>query len=205
MNTVNGRITAQPGRRLFVALLFLPFNFSQEVRPAASLPLLLGVFVCDEGRDLLSCLSVWAGLRVCSPHPLLPRCLSACLAEPPLEPALLRLQKPRLHILRACQPVRAFPLVGRTHCHTATLSLLAKFLYRFALLSSSLLFSLIFSLCLFHSSLLCWQPTLSSCPGFLRGFVTFIIVIVVHRAACRHTTKHTCRSPTRLFSWFWSL
>lgn len=40
----------------------------------------------DEGRDLLSCLIVWAGFRVCSPlptAPLLPACLSACLAAPP--------------------------------------------------------------------------------------------------------------------------
>lgn len=188
VNTVNGRITAQPGRRLSVAVLFLPFNCSQSVRRAPSL--WFSVFVCDEGRDLLSCLSVWAGLGACClTHSSLAACQpvwQSCLTTP----ALPRLQKARLQILRACQPVRAFPLVGRAHCHTATLSLLAKFLSRFALLSSCLPFSLIFSLCLFHSSLPCWQHTLSSCPGCLRGFFTFIILIVC-ALSCLHAHHET--------------
>lgn len=55
----------------------------QPESQASSLPLVHRIFVCDEGRDLLSCLSVWAGCRVCSPHPLLPHSLSACLAALP--------------------------------------------------------------------------------------------------------------------------
>lgn len=46
------------------------------------LPLSPYLSVSDEGRDLLSCLTVWAGLRVCSPSPLL------VLLPPSLPPSL---------------------------------------------------------------------------------------------------------------------
>lgn len=109
------------------------------------------ISVSDEGRDLLSCLTVWAGLRVCSPSPLLPTSPSSLFASQPVwqcypTTPVPRLQKPCLQLLRGCQPVRAFPLVGRTHCHTATLSLLAKFLSCFALLSFLLFFFYFFFL-----------------------------------------------------------
>lgn len=171
---------------------FSSFQWQPESQ-TSTLPLVRSIFVCDEGRicqaacqcglasgfarlthsSLIACQPVW----------------QSCLTTP----VLLRLQKPRLQILRACQPARAFPLVGRTRCHTATLSLLAKFLSRFALLSSILPFSLIFSLCLFHSSFLCWQHTPSSCPGSLKGFFTFIILVVCERS-CMHTQLNTLLS-----------
>lgn len=96
----------------------------------------------------MSCLTVQAGLRVCSPSP--PPPLPSLLACRPVwqcypTTPVPRLQKPCLQLLRECQPVRAFPLVGRTHCHTATLSLLAKFLSCFALLSFFLFFLFSFS------------------------------------------------------------
>lgn len=77
------------------------------------------------------------------PHPPLPPSFSACRPVWQCSPStpVPRLQNPRLQLLRECQPVRAFPLVGRTHCHTATLSWLAKFLSCFALLSFFLFFS----------------------------------------------------------------
>lgn len=86
---------------------------------------------------------MWAGFRVCSPFPTAPPASLPAFRpvwqRRPTTPAP-RLQKPCLQLLRECQPVRAFPLVGRTHCHTATLSLLAKFLSCFALLSFYLFF-----------------------------------------------------------------
>lgn len=73
---------------------------------------------------------------------LYPSSLSPCLSSWQCSPTtpVPRLQKPRLQLLRECQPAQAFPLVGRTHCHTATLSLLAKFLSCFALSSFFLFF-----------------------------------------------------------------
>lgn len=108
-----------------------------------SVSFIISLCFFDESRDLLSCLTVWAGLRVCSPSP--PPPLPSLLACRPVwqcypTTPVPRLQKPCLQLLRECQPVRAFPLVGRTHCHTATLSLLAKFLSCFALLSFFLFF-----------------------------------------------------------------
>lgn len=77
---------------------------------------------------------MWAGLRVHSLPARWP--VWQCHPTTPVP----RLQKPRLQLLRECQPVRAFPLVGRTHCHTAMLSLPAKFLSCFALCLSSSFF-----------------------------------------------------------------
>lgn len=53
---------------------------------------------------------------------------------------VLRLQKTLFADSESEPACPAFPLVGRTHCHTATLSLLAKFLSCFALLSFFLSF-----------------------------------------------------------------
>lgn len=104
-----------------------------------------------------------------TPPCFLPACQASWQCSPTTP--VPRLQKPRLQLLRACQPAQAFPLVGRTRCHTATLSLHAKFLSCFALSSFFLFFFLIFALCLFHGTFLCWQPfcifILHSCPGFL--------------------------------------
>lgn len=128
------------------ALLCLPRHLEPRSQTFSS-SLFHHISVSDEGRDLLSCLTVWAGLRVCSPSPLLPTSPSSFFASQPVwqcypTTPVPRLQKPCLQLLRGCQPVRAFPLVGRTHCHTATLSLLAKFLSCFALLSFLLFFFL---------------------------------------------------------------
>lgn len=124
---------------------FLFPSFAAKKSDIFLLPLSPYLSVSDEGRDLLSCLTVSAGLRDCSPpSPPLPPSLPACRPVWQCHPTtpVPRLQKPRLQLLRECQPVRAFPLVGRrTHCHTATLSLLAKFLSCFALLSFFLFFS----------------------------------------------------------------
>lgn len=94
------------------------------------------------------CWAAWqcglaSGFARLHPSSSLPPSLRACRPVWQCYPTtpVPRLQKPRLQLLRECQPVRAFPLVGRTHCHTATLSLLAKFLSCFALLSFFLFFS----------------------------------------------------------------
>lgn len=125
-------------------------------------------------------LTVWAGLGVLlpfpSPPPPPPACqpvwqssphhTSAQATNPPPPPLGLLL-------VRECQPVRAFPLVGRTHRHTAPLSLLAKFLSCFVFLPSSPSPPHFLTLASFMP-----PPPLSpsagsalfvSCPGFLNG------------------------------------
>lgn len=122
----------------FQAVTFLFLSFAAKMSDIFFHPLSLS----DEGSDLLSCLTVWAGLRVCSPLPILVPSLFPCQAgwQCSFTTPVPRLQKPCLQLLRECQAAWAFPLVGRTHCHTATLSLLAKFLSCFALLSFFLFF-----------------------------------------------------------------
>lgn len=102
------------------------------------------VFVSGGSGDLPRCLIMWAGLRVFWPSPPTTTFLLFGLIGRATTPAL-RLQKPCLQLLRKCQPVRVFPLVGRTHRHTAVLSLLANFLSNFALLSFSFFFTFHFS------------------------------------------------------------
>lgn len=160
------------------------------------LSLYLSVFF-DESRDLLSCLTVWACLRVCSPSPPPPLpSLLACRPVWQCYPAtpVPRLQKPCLQLLRECQPVRAFPLVGRTHCHTATLSLLAKFLSCFALLSFFLFFLFSFShsasfMALFSAGntlFVSSHCTLVQVPSMAPFFPSSLFVILVdfHELSC---------------------
>lgn len=73
-------------------------------------------FACLYSSSLPPCRSGWQ----CSPTTPVPR-----------------LQKPSLQFLRECQLARAFPLLGRTHRHTAMLLFLAKFLSCFAFFLSS--------------------------------------------------------------------
>lgn len=108
---------------------------------------------------------------------------------------------------------RAFPLVGRTHCHTATLSLLAKFLSCFALLSFFLFFLFSFSHSasfmalfsagntLFVSSHCTLVQVPSMAPFFPSSF--FVILVDFHELSCHfllfshwpathtHTHPHT--------------
>lgn len=147
---MSSKFTQFSGCYLSLLLSCLPRHLEPRSQTFSS-SLFHHISVSDEGRDLLSCLTVWAGLRVCSPSPLLPTSPSSLFASQPVwqcypTTPVPRLQKPCLQLLRGCQPVRAFPLVGRTHCHTATLSLLAKFLSCFALLSFLLFFFYFFFL-----------------------------------------------------------
>lgn len=196
------------------APLYLLVICSQQI-VLLFLSLYLSVFF-DESRDLLSCLTVWACLRVCSPSPPPPLpSLLACRPVWQCYPAtpVPRLQKPCLQLLRECQPVRAFPLVGRTHCHTATLSLLAKFLSCFALLSFFLFFLFSFSHSasfmdlfsagntLFVSSHCTLVQVPSMAPFFPSSF--FVILVDFHELSCHfllfshwpathtHTHPHT--------------
>lgn len=147
------------------------------------LSLYLSVFF-DESRDLLSCLTVWACLRVCSPSPPPPLpSLLACRPVWQCYPAtpVPRLQKPCLQLLRECQPVPGIPTSRENslpHCY-ALIACQVPFLFC-SLVFLPLFSFFIFSLCLFHGSFLCWQHplcvfTLHSCPGPLNGpFISFL-------------------------------
>lgn len=68
----------------YLSMLFFLFE-SANMSETSLLPLSPGLSVSDEGRDLLSYLTVWAILRVFSPTlpPSFSPCLLACLAVPP--------------------------------------------------------------------------------------------------------------------------
>lgn len=132
------------------------------------------------------------------PPPSLPPSLLAC--QPvwqscPTTP-VLRLQKPRLQLLRECQPVRAFPLVGRTHCHTATLSLVAKFLSCFALLSFFLLFPSFSHSASFIALFSAGNTLFVSCPGSLNSL--FISLLFLFRLIFMNSAVIFCRFVTDL-------
>lgn len=130
------------------------------------LPLSPYLSVSDEGMDLLSCLTVWAGLRVCSPSPLLvllppslPPCLSACLAELPHHTSAQTTKTPFAASERvpACPGIPTGGENSLPHCY-ALIGCQVPFLFCSLVFLPP--FSLIFSLCLFHSPLLCWQHPL---------------------------------------------
>lgn len=166
-------------------LLFFPFPSSAAKKSDIFLlPLSPYLSVSDEGRDLLSRLTVWAGLRVCSPSPLLlppslPPCLSACLAVLPHHTSAQTTKTPFAASERvpACPGIPTSGENSLPHCY-ALIACQVPFL--FCSLVFLPLFFLIFSLCLFHGSFLCWQHplcvfTLHSCPGSLNGlFLSFL-------------------------------
>lgn len=149
-----------------------------------SLSFIISFCFFDESRDLLSCLTVWACLRVCSPSPPPPLpSLLACRPVWQCYPAtpVPRLQKPCLQLLRECQPVPGIPTSRENslpHCY-ALIACQVPFLFC-SLVFLPLFSFFIFSLCLFHGSFLCWQHplcvfTLHSCPGPLNGpFISFL-------------------------------
>lgn len=170
MQTGSVRQTPLAAEQLLDEALFCRSLSSFQSQPesqAPSLALVHSIFVCDEGRDLLSCLSVWAGFRVCSPHSLLPHCLSACLAALPRNTSAALTTKTPFADSESVPACPGIPTGGENslpHCYT-----LIACQVPFPVCSLVIFPPLfpIFSLCLFHSSFLCWQHTLSSCPGSL--------------------------------------
>lgn len=176
---------------LCVALLSLPVICSQKSDIFLP-PLSLHLSVSDEGRDLLSCLTLWAGLRVCSP---------SLLPTPPLPVSLFG----RATLPHQCSdyksPVCSFwecaSLSGHSHWWgelIATLLCSHCLPSSFPVLLSSffLLFPLIVSLRLYHSSFLCWQHTLGvftlhsvQVPQWPFYFLTLFILVYFHEL-CRH-------------------
>lgn len=175
------------GCYLSVLLVFVFLSFAANMSDIFLFPLSLRLSLSDEGRDLLSCLIVWACFRVCSPlptTPLLPACLSACLAVPPYHTSAQTTKT----LFAASERVPACPGIPTSgenslpHCY-ALIACQVPFLFWSLVFLP--LFSLIFSLCLFHGSLLCWQHllclfTLLSCPGSLNSlFLSFFFFNLV--------------------------
>lgn len=130
----------------------------------------------------------------CLHHPSLAACQPVWQCYPTT--AVLSLQNPGFQLLRECQPVWAFPLVGRTHRHTAILSLHAKFLSCF---SFSLVFlppfpphflsvplPWLFSLVATHSLCLHIYP----CPGSI--YSPFISLLLLFQLNFRNSAVIFC-------------
>lgn len=151
--------------------------------------------VLDEGWDLSGSLTMWAGLGVCSPsntptpcqpdrHPLP---VSLFGRARPTTPALRLQIPPRPPRLAACERVPACAGIptGRENSSPHCSALIAR---QVPFLFCSLVFlpsfpPLIFSLCLFHGSPLCWQCplcVLSRFPQWPLYFITALIPVDFH-------------------------
>lgn len=152
-------------------MLFFLFE-SANMSETSLLPLSPGLSVSDEGRDLLSYLTVWAILRVFSPTlpPSFSPCLLACLAVPPHHTSAQTTKT----LFAASERVPACPSIPTSgedslpHCYAliacqvpflfcSLVCLHFLFCFFFFFLSPS------FSHSLFHGSFLCWQHPLSLC------------------------------------------
>lgn len=153
-------------------MLFFLFE-SANMSETSLLPLSPGLSVSDEGRDLLSYLTVWAILRVFSPTlpPSFSPCLLACLAVPPHHTSAQTTKT----LFAASERVPACPSIPTSgedslpHCY-ALIACQVPFLFC-SLVCLHFLFwfffffflSPSFSHSLFHGSFLCWQHPLSLC------------------------------------------
>lgn len=132
-------LSSQPGCYFSFAVLSLLFS-SCAAKKLDIFPLLPYLSVSDEGMDLLSCLSVWAGLRVCLPSPPLPCCLSACLAVLPHHSSA-QSTKPWFSATERVPACVGIPTGGGNsspHCNTIIACQVPFLFFFFSCLSSSL-------------------------------------------------------------------
>lgn len=153
------RLIYCPNQVVTSLLLFFLFS-SCAAKKLDIFPLLPYLCVSDEGMDLLSCLPVWAGLRVCLPSPPLLCCLSACLAVLPHHSSA-QSTKPWFSASERVPACLGIPTGGENsspHCYTIIACQVPFLFFFFSCLSSSL--SPSFFLCPFRGSFLWWQHTL---------------------------------------------